>query len=203
MKRLIIGLSGKKQSGKTTIAEHLCLKLHSERRFCHIVGFADYLKEICVRLYCPIDWNVKDLEGHKEEYRPVLQKLGDAIRSVNDNCLIHALKWRLKHIYPYSKIVIIPDVRRIDEMKWIHSQGGIVIRLTRCPHPEDKHATETEMDSVEKAYLSMYFGKLSVESAGDCFDYIIDNQGLTIKEQNKTAYKIVRARAANAGGLTP
>lgn len=48
---IIVGLSGRCQSGKTTAAEFIARELPSEKHRVHFLNFADSLKQICIDLF--------------------------------------------------------------------------------------------------------------------------------------------------------
>ena len=67
-----------------------------------------------------------------------------------------------------SGLAIITDVRFPDEVMAIKNAGGMVIRLTRQIDGEDRHASEVSLDPDVFDW--------------DNFNYVINNQDLTIKE---------------------
>lgn len=69
---------------------------------------------------------------------------------------------------------LIADVRFPNEAQAIQKEGGIIIRLTRNPFPDNDHESETAMDN---------YGP---------FDFTIDNEEMTIIEQNAAVLSILR-----------
>lgn len=145
---LIIGISGKKRSGKDTVAGLLMAKLN---RRCEKFNFADPLKaEVC--------WNYRVsreyLEEHKENFRLILQGHGTDYR----RRLFGDTYWIVQWIGAASKldregteILFTTDVRFKNEATTIKHNGGILIRVSRNESADivdnDKHSSETELDN--------------------------------------------------------
>lgn len=193
----IVGLSGKKQSGKSTIANKLALYDNCVR-----VAFADALKEMCTNILGVPKSLVYGSEDQKNESthivglppgprqytnrnltgRELLQVLGtDVMREFYPGVWIDALFRRLarfKETYTlgtYSHTVVVDDVRFINEVEAIQNNGGIVIRLTReSPGCKDLHISEGELDGYKH------------------FDYSVDNQYMTPHEQYEEVKKIIK-----------
>ena len=75
-----------------------------------------------------------------------------------------------------TDLAIVPDVRFPNEVESIQKAGGKVIRLTRKPH-EDSHPSETALDG---------------EESDSTFDYILDNEKLSINETNIKLMEVLR-----------
>lgn len=138
---IIIGISGKKRSGKTLMAEHI--KSFYPKR-CHIVAFADALKdEVCVSLNITREY----MEKNKEDLRLILQGWGGYKRK---HCGLDY--WILRcfdTIYklPQDSIVIIPDVRHTNEAREVLHINGLLFRVERTECDiDDQHASEIELD---------------------------------------------------------
>ena len=162
---MIIGLVGYIGSGKGTVGDIL-VRHHGYHQF----AFADALKDAVASIFL---WPRGLLEGdsnasrafrervdpwwsHKFGYevtpRLILQKMGtEACRhGIADNIWIAALE---KRIQGY-KDVVISDVRFPNEIDFIRSAGGVIIRVKRGedPTPEQlstMHVSETAWNSYE------------------------------------------------------
>jgi hypothetical protein len=162
---MIIGLVGFIGSGKGTVGDIL-VRHHGYHQF----AFADALKDAVASIFL---WPRGLLEGdsnasrafrervdpwwsHKFGYevtpRLILQKMGtEACRhGIADNIWIAALE---KRIQGY-KDVVISDVRFPNEIDFIRSAGGVIIRVKRGedPTPEQlstMHVSETAWNSYE------------------------------------------------------
>ena len=171
---VIIGISGKKESGKTTLAENLCVSLDMPgKNHTVIVSFADKLKALTAELIFnmpPWTDDMKKAEIYGKTGREWLQIIGtDWFRTANPQCWIHAYQQQLETYKDLEQTfeaenfyyIITPDVRFENEVEAIHNLGGVVIRLLRSPHA-DAHESETALDSNKN------------------FDCIIDNSNLTV-----------------------
>ena len=142
--RILIGLTGAKYSGKDTLADHLC----------HSHGFikyalADPLKGVCKSLFGLRDeqlWG--DLKEEKDvRYsktpRQLLQILGtDCIRQkVQDDFWV--AQWQAWLNNTPHRRVVVSDVRFENEVRAIHDNGGVVLRIERpCLIRCDAHSSE-------------------------------------------------------------
>lgn len=179
---MIIGLSGHKQSGKTTAARCIRNYLDSRHLLYTSVSFADPLKELVLKTLVPYSWGLSVQSMDREDVkncelpcgltiRKALQRVGtDMMRALYGDAWVNAYRHEVLG-YGYNTIVT-PDVRFPNEVECIHDLHGLVIRLTRSPLP-DTHASETALDN--------YTG----------FDYIINNTNMTIPEQNLRTVEIL------------
>ena len=142
--RILIGLTGAKYSGKDTLADHLC----------HSHGFikyalADPLKEVCKSLFGLRDeqlWgDLKEENDPRYDKTPrqLLQILGtDCIRQkVRDDFWVARWQAWLDNA-PHTRVVV-SDVRFQNEIRAIHDNGGVVLRIERpCLRRSDSHVSE-------------------------------------------------------------
>jgi hypothetical protein len=169
----IIGLVGKKRSGKDTFASVLVedfgyrriafadpLKAMAERvdpivgpaRFAGTSSTYHYLSEVLARL----GWEAaKDLVPG---VRRTLQNLGQAVRADDptywvDKARTEILRSVTTGIDNYNGTpVVVTDVRMENEAQMIRDLGGLVFRITRpevgSTAEEDRHISETELDGI-------------------------------------------------------
>lgn len=150
---MIIGITGKKRSGKDTVASLLGYEKRS---------FADPLKKACQVIFSLSD---DQLEGDKEEVDPrwgvssrkILQIVGTELfrntlpNYMNiDNIWIESAKMWLER--NKGKNVIFTDVRFLDEARFIKKAGGIILRVVRDLENKDTHSSETETDKITADY---------------------------------------------------
>ena len=133
---MIIGISGKRGSGKTTLGG--ILVYHGIKMY----NFADTLKDNTKRLFNigeeHVNGNLKEvpldkLGGHTP--RELMIAFGQFARkfSKDDMFWVHSLyNTRLAQLAP-DQIVSIADVRFPNEADFIRSKGGIIVRLERKP----------------------------------------------------------------------
>lgn len=143
----IIGITGLKQSGKDTTAAYISEQLCLDGFRCNRVGFADRLKtEICAALKI----THSELESDKKTYRGILQWWGTEYRRTKfgNDYWVKRLHDNLMSL-PDETVVIIPDVRFLNEAQYITLAGGKLIRVIRAGQTcDDEHASETEQNSI-------------------------------------------------------
>src|SRR4030043_230509 len=142
---MIIGITGKKQSGKDTVADYIIYKYPSFTRY----RFADPLKNIICYL---TGWNIPDLENSefKEAVdskwgfspRYALQQIGtEGFRKLlRDDFWVKVAE---KYVIPKMDYVI-SDIRFEDEAKFVRKRKGKIIHLRRfiAGLSVDKHLSE-------------------------------------------------------------
>ena len=203
---MIIGLSGKMKSGKTTVAEYIKSQLPETNVM--VWGFGHEVKLEFLRSNATL-YNISDLDKQevKDErgdfivcgvrydditVREALCKLGIKRREQNPDYWVH--KWQeTVASAPDNFIIIAPDVRFPNEVKAIQDMGGIVIRLTRNP-VDSQDETETALDNTG-CYLTL--GSGSVDNKELYFNHVVDNRFADIDETNKAVYDIVKERNRN------
>ena len=147
---MIIGISGKMQSGKDTVADYLVKKYKFKR-----VAFADKLKEIAKDLFF---WN-----GDKDNYgRKLLQDIGMKMREVKTDVWVNYILRTLNNEDNREKDYIITDVRFMNEYELVKLGGNYMWRINRDIKREgdvNNHQSEIDLDNVTD------------------FDAVIDNNG--------------------------
>ena len=182
----IVAFAGRKQSGKTTSAEFLS-NLFWKYGDSKIYNFADPLKNLCIDI---LGLEYKQCHGSDEDKnqlvncywdnkqltaREVLQIVGtDMFRKMQNHVWSNATIRQIQR--ENSDMAIIADCRFPNEVTAIKNVAGIVIRLSRNPHNSD-HTSEIALDP------DRYDQSL--------FDLVIDNDNMTITEQNKVIYEFL------------
>jgi dephospho-CoA kinase len=158
---MIIGLTGKKQSGKSTAAEYI-EKHHLAVRVNFKDGLVKELKEKFPKLLDEIitimdrleydgmnPWTVERLFKEKPPLvRALMQNFGTEVRRADDSdhWVNHWIDSTM--MYPNEGIVV-DDVRFLNEAEAVRALGGIIVRIER---PEmdssDTHISELEMDQI-------------------------------------------------------
>jgi hypothetical protein len=144
---MIIGIAGRKGSGKSTVADKLC-----EVNACRL-SFAGPLKLMTrqlLRCLGTSEYDIHDMEHDKEQivpalgisYRVILQTLGTEWgRNLHSNiwllCAGHSV------LTCESDHIVFDDVRFGNEADFIRSNGGLVIHLMRVTGLLDDHASES------------------------------------------------------------
>lgn len=189
---MLIGLVGFAGCGKGTVADTLVEKYNFTK-----LSFADSLKDATSAIF---GWPRHLLEGDTDESRSfretpdkfwtnrlgydftpriALQTLGtEACRGTfNSNIWIYSLERKvLQH-----KNVVISDVRFDNEIDFIRTMRGFVVRVSRGPDPEWYDVALKANYSTNFAYQKELrsFGIHPSETSwiGTKFDYVLDNNG--------------------------
>lgn len=185
MQKVIIGLSGKMGSGKSTAA--LLIKHH----FPQFVeaSFADPVKRITsIVTNTPLE-----LQYTQEGKRTYIESFGMTIREVQQKigteCFrnnFHTDTWVICLIDSIKNLeyVIVSDVRFLNEVQAIKQNGGHIIRIVRSNETNDTHPSETQLDN--------HF---------DLFDYFIVNNGSIKSLEDSLIYTVKEILGQN--GLVP
>jgi hypothetical protein len=196
---MIIGLSGKKYSGKDSIADY-CAKR------CWEDDIADGYKEHVImglhRLYltyfCDKNTPVSILNDQKwkdeigwngKTHRENLVQIGNDGRRWWPEIWIEYFKRSVPD--GDDMAIFVTGVRYPNEVKAIQDMGGKVLRLTRNVH-DDQHESETALDTVEANSVEFHAMRRRDFSTPNLFDAILDNSSMGIEEQNEKAWKIIR-----------
>ena len=139
---LLIIISGKQGSGKTTLGNNL----------------TKYYQEIITKtIHCTLAEPIYELHNklYETKNRKALQLIGDWARGICPDIFIKAVISKIDK----SNIAIVSDCRRLDEISALSSMGWfksvITVRLDcdvdsrklRCPaYGSDNHLSETELD---------------------------------------------------------
>lgn len=158
METIIIGISGKKRSGKDTVA-----KLIANHLDCDILSFATPVKEVTALMmgYEKDEFlsdNCKDkiytfIDGKTITGRELLQMVGtDCMRNIiNETVWITNMNNRI--LSSKKKYIIIPDVRFDNEYNYIKNNNGIIIRTERTDlKSNDTHISENMLDNYHFDY---------------------------------------------------
>lgn len=145
---IIIGISGKKKTGKSAIAEYI--KTLYPNRVVEI-AFADSLKdEVCQACNVTLDY----LNTNKDNFRHILQGWGTDFRRklCGDDYWIKAyLEKCLNSGFNRHTIIVTPDVRFQNEAMTILKCKGILWRVERLECDiDDQHPSETALDHWTK-----------------------------------------------------
>lgn len=155
---MIIGLVGKAQAGKDTVADYLVKHFFFQK-----AAFADDLKALCKDMFNLTDAQVNTQEGKAAidvRYgitpREILQKVGtDWFRSVYPMIWVDRLCNRLKREPNVDHV--ITDIRFPNEAMAIQQAGGLIVKLVRTDGNNlgalSNHPSETAFDSFEDSFF--------------------------------------------------
>lgn len=141
----LIGLTGRKQSGKSTAARYL--------RDTYGFRHADFADPIRALIAYVINTTVEDMEPVKELPQPALggKTPRDGMKLLGTEwgrTMIHPDVWVMAmapHIRTTPRLVIA-DVRFDNEAQLIVDHGGHIIEITRSTTTQDDHASEAGID---------------------------------------------------------
>ena len=145
MSTTIIGLSGKKGTGKNTVATMIAAL--SGLRVKEL-AFADPLKEEVAKA---TGNTVKYVNEHKENFRLILQGWGTDYKRklVDDSYWLNKMGVMIHNaINDGAEIIVITDVRFPNEYNYINKIGGLLCRVSRPLESIDNHPSETALDKV-------------------------------------------------------
>ena len=197
---LIVGLSGRKGSGKTTLGHHLQASLPGVTLY----NFADPLKRFLIDVFgfedswcygteaekntpTHIRWEdlpflpyghyppkqLPELKNGPMTAREVMQHFGTGVvRRMDPGAWVRGLLSLVERESP--PVAVVCDVRYPNEADGIKARLGKVVRLTRNSDGPDTHASEVALDQ--------YPG----------FDLVLDNAGQTVGETAKQLERAVR-----------
>ena len=160
----LIGILGKKKSGKDTTGNYL-IENYKFKRY----AFADPIKKITEILF---DFSEEQLNGDKRKDavdfrwyitpREAFQKIGTEFGQDIIYSLFPRLKKRLGNEIIWVKLfkqwyeknnksnIVITDVRFPHEIEAIKSLGGIIVKIERDNVPLDKHISEQYIDNISE-----------------------------------------------------
>jgi dephospho-CoA kinase len=154
----IVGLCGKKQSGKDTVGDYLCEEYGYKK-----IAMANALKMGCKNIFGlteeQINGDLKEVDDDfwKVTPRQILQFVGtDLLRNklvsliphIKQDIWIEVVRKQILNEWkqhPKTKFVIT-DIRFQNEIHFIQELNGIVIRLSRNIQNTDLHVSENEVD---------------------------------------------------------
>ena len=150
----LIGLSGRRGSGKDTVAR-LLQQLQPERIW-QIRSFGDSIKSVCAALtgedeaaYYTQRGKAQALPTFQRTRGEMLQQVGQALREWEPLVWVDAFFAGL----PADTFVLAPDVRYPNEADPIRARGGLMLRVEGDPlrqrgdgTRDDNHPSETAMD---------------------------------------------------------
>jgi len=151
---MLIGISGKKRSGKDTVGAMVVEWLKEHGFDAAQVAFADQLKEEVAEA---TGVNRRMQEMDKERWRPILQWWGVEFRRHYFGQDYWLRKMVEKLLVMDEEFAVVTDVRFRNEADYIRASGGFVVRVERETGLQDGHVSELNLDGY------------------DGFDYVLNN----------------------------
>lgn len=173
----IIGLIGKKYSGKDTLGGYIVNSYGYNK-----IAFANPLKQACKNIF---GLNEAQLYGDKkdciDEYwnitpREIFQFVGtdlfrnqmDKLIPIGENIWTKVLEKEM--LSNNSTKYVITDVRFKNEAQMIKNNGGFLIKINRETDNQDSHVSETELNDISYDYEIN--NNSSLEDLYDNFDLL-------------------------------
>ena len=172
-KALLVGLVGRAGSGKDTA----CCLMREVLRGKEVVrvAFGDEVKkELADNTGVPFDTIV----AKKKYFRKKLQYWGTEYRrSQDENYWINKIKKEVDFLMEVSDVVVVTDVRFLNEADFVKERGGIIIKITS---PENRllksaHLSEMGQESITPDWLLPNMGELSDMAQG--LQFIMNENG--------------------------
>lgn len=166
--RVIVGISGKAHSGKSTVSDLLVQKYNFKE-----YAFGDKLKSL-LNQYFGIPADDLWCDKKKPEVRKLLQSVGDVMRKeVRDDYFVRVIEMKLNDCEGF---VAVSDVRYQNEVDMLKNNGGILIKIEREDGPKVEcgadHSSETDLDEFyDWDYVVKNFG--TVEDLHNKVDTVV------------------------------
>lgn len=170
---ILLGLVGKAQSGKDSIADYLVQNYNFVK-----FGFTFHLKNVA---------EVAGWDGQKDERgRRFLQHLGDVLREYDKDIFLKYFEDRIKILLYTNGLkdehirVVVPDIRLIEEVKFIKKSAGFIWSIQRGEEFLDanlnQHKTEKELEMTPEELIDKTI--TNYDSIGDLYltvDEVVQN----------------------------
>ena len=144
----VIGLAGKKQSGKDTVYEIARKQLPKLR-----VGRAAFADPLKAEVAHVTQMNVSFIEANKDKLRLLLQAWGADFRRqfYGQEYWVNAMRHVLRDADKHADVLFITDLRYENEAEFVHELGGVVVRVDRwmVNGGDDTHSSEMVMDGYD------------------------------------------------------
>jgi len=139
---IILGIAGKKQSGKDTFADYI---IQNARGLVAKMHLSDPLKDEVAQL---LSISRQRIDNEKAYFRPLLQWYGTEWKRGQFGNDYWIKKLEEKVLLSNAHIIIIPDIRFANEVDWVRHMGGTVIKMERLGAVDnDPHVSENQINS--------------------------------------------------------
>ena len=173
----LIGLSGKLGSGKNYIAEKVIAPYFQDKYNILILGFGDQVKN---ELYArDLDLTYDLLYDHKSfESRKKLQEYAteNGRDKYNQDMWVRGLDMQIETFYkrsPKECLIIICDVRFINEANYIKNKNGFLFRIEASKRTECRYWKEANNEYDKFINISKHESEINLDNYN--FDNIILN----------------------------
>ena len=177
MKHKIIGLSGKLGSGKNYIAEKIIAPYFIDKYNILIIGFGDQVKQELYARNIELTYDVL-YDNKTHESRQKLQQYAteNGRDKYNENMWIRGLDMQIETFQRRSckdTLVIVCDVRFINEAEYIKSKNGILFRIEASIRTQSRYWKESGGNLQIHQMISKHKSEIDLDKYN--FDHIINN----------------------------
>jgi hypothetical protein len=180
----LIGLSGHMGCGKNYIAEQIIYPHFKSNNNILIIGFGDQMKN---ELYArDLSLQYDDLYDHKTfETRNKLQQYGteNGRDKYHPDIWIRGLDIQIETFKRRSRgdcLIIVCDVRFINEAEYIKQKGGILFRINSPNRSNNRYLKEANNDPIKYEQIKNH--KSETELNDYKFDHLINNDDNELKK---------------------
>ena len=174
--RMIVGITGKLGSGKDYIANNVVIPMIKSRYRYLQWCFADQLKvNVMTKRY--IDYK-SIYEQKTSETRILLQNEGtENGRGQNEHIWVNYFhNWTTVHNRRGVDLFIVSDVRFRNELDYIKSQGGIIIKVLAPKRNLDRLNTESANCAYTRNFIASHKSECDLDMTPEGeYDMVIDN----------------------------
>ena len=184
----IIGIGGLKRSGKDTFARVVADVARADGIAVAVIAFADAVRQAAAAAY-GVDAAAFTDDARKDTickawgitYRQMLINLGEAMRGVDPDHWVKA--WRraaIRHnrTCEYGQVpllVLVPNLRRVNEAQAIHQAGGLTVLMRRPGVEWNGHETEV------LAHVAQHRDEVKAKALGCLYTHSADTMSLSYK----------------------
>ena len=175
----LIGLSGKLGSGKNYIAEQIIAPYFKDKYNILIIGFGDQVKnEVFARdpsLTYDLLYDKKTFESRKKLQEYATEYGRD---KYNYDMWVRGLDMQIETFCrrsPKEAMIIICDVRFINEAEYVKKKNGLLFRIISCQRTELRYWNEANGDKQKYATIADHRSETNLDDYK--FDHIIKNDG--------------------------
>lgn len=152
----MIAISGKFASGKSTLMKNIKQTFEEQNMSVETMSIAGYLKQLCIEGFGM-------LPGEENKDRPLLIKVGSALRSVNKNVFLNILLHKVKE--SKANVIIIDDLRFLNEAEmlastWVQirveAPEDVRIERVKNKYPDTFQQHLSQMNSESETQLDSY-----------------------------------------------
>jgi hypothetical protein len=160
---IVVGLGHRSRTGKDTVAKHLKKIIRNRQKRCtvNICGFADELKKFCHKEF-GLETNEfyeanpserqKPLKPHGKTPVEVWCEVGDFFRKFKEDYWIQ----KLFEANVSTDVLIIKDVRYLNEFTAIKSFGGYAYKIRRSSAPIINSVADGSLENSDSIWDAIY-----------------------------------------------